>query len=312
LAAAQLPSVAHHERMQFGLRIEHRLPSYVEEQGGWEFYSHVRAGRSRAEYRRRALLRATQTYRRLYAGGDSELLCGAALLVIQRAAFCAEDLGGLLHALSDTEDRFKRLTSAGINHLDAVYAQVMLNLRQTGPVRQRSVLAPFCIGPDKLIQGETDVPKAWRDACVELAEICAVRWLKKMQPVASFWANYHDLAKATMHGYPMLAGRHVFGPPAAGWLAEHVTDPGVPFAVSLGTNEPRPQHLETAMTVIRCEPASIEPVQRAGRHAADVYEDLCSQQATTIETTAAVSIPGSLAHRLSDAQRKAFIESAQR
>jgi hypothetical protein len=305
--------------MQYGITIKHRNHAFVEQHGGWEFLSHLRAGPSRAAYRRRALLHAMQAYRRiLAAGGVPEELCGAALLVLQRAAFCAEDLAGLLHALSDTTDRWMRLTSPQIPHLDAVYRQVAKDARAWGPVRARPSLKAFCIGPDELIERESGLSAERRAASVHLAELYAARWLKRMRPVALFWIQYRELAKATMHGYPLLAGRRVVGPPPAGWLAEAVSDPGVPFAVVLSTQVHKPQdpgtkpgHLETLVTVLRCNPPAIEDVHRAGRHAIDVYEDLCNQQATSIQTTAAVTIPAAFAHRLPAAERAAFMETIQ-
>jgi hypothetical protein len=262
-------------------------------------------------YRRRALLRAMQAYRRmLIATAEPEPLCGSALLVLQRAAFCAEDLGGLLHALSGSSGQWGRLTSTTIRDLDAIYAQVAIDARAGEPARSRPSIQPFCVGPDELIESETDRSDIERAASVHLAEIYAVRWLKRMRRVASFWAEYRDVAKATMHGYPMLAGRRIVGPPPAGILADYITDPGVAFVVALSTHEPRPGHLETSPTVIRCDPPSIEAVHRAGRHAADVYEDLCGQQAKSIETTAAVILPAAHAHRLPAAEYAAFMDGA--
>jgi hypothetical protein len=216
--------------MQYGITIKHRDHAFVEQHGGWEFLSHLRAGPSRAAYRRRALLHAMQAYRRiLVAGGAPEELCGAALLVVQRGAFCAEDLAGLLHALSDSTDRWARLTSSQIPHLDAVCRQVAKDACALGPVRARPSLKAFCIGPDELIERESGLSAEQRAASVHLAELYAARWLKRMRRVALFWSQYRELAKATMHGYPLLAGRRVVGPPPAGRLAEGRQRPGRPI-----------------------------------------------------------------------------------
>jgi hypothetical protein len=294
--------------VQYGFRIKHNNHGFVESHGGWEFYAHVRAGGSRALYRRQALLRSAQMYRRLHAAGAApEELCGAGLLTIQRAAFCAEDLGGLLHATAAKSDRWKRLTSANIADLDAVYTQIRCDALP-GPirVRARTSCSSFCIGPDDLIRTDEKLSEEQVAAATELAELSAIYWVKRMWPVAVFWERSRELAKATMHGYPMLAGGRVVGPPPAGAIADYVADPGVPFAVALSTHEPRRGHLETLTMVVPCDPPTIEAAHRAGRHAVHVYGELCAQQSNSIERSAEVIIPGGLAYRLSPDRRAAF------
>jgi hypothetical protein len=212
-----------------------------------------------------------------------------------------------LHATVAKSDRWRRLTSADIADLDAVYAQIRRDaLPGPIPVRKRMSCASFCLGPDALIRADRRLSKEQVAAATELAELSAVYWVKRMLPVAIFWERSRELAKATMHGYPMLAGRRVIGPPPAGAIAEDVVDPGVPFAVALSTHEPRRGHLETLRMVVPCDPATIEAAHRAGRHAIHVYGELCAQQSHSIERSAEVIVPGGLAYRLSPDRRAAF------
>lgn len=302
----------HDDDVQFGFRVGHHDHDYVESRGGWEFYTHLRAGGKRSTFRRHSLARATGLYRLAWAreGGDCEL-CGLALLVLQRAAFAVEDLGGVLHALVGESDRWKRLTSTRIPELDAVFRQARQDLGFSGPARDCATIAPFCLGTAEQIEGEAGWSPEQSGAANALANLWAERWRKQIRPVVDFWEKHRSAAKSTMHGYPIIAGRHMLGPPPAGPMAEHVPDPGVPFAVVLSTSHKAAGGLLTELTRVRCDPPTVEAMNRAGRAAADLYRDLCWQQARSIGTGYAAMIPASMLERLTPSQQTAMREKIE-
>jgi hypothetical protein len=295
--------------VQFGFRVSHHDHDYVESRGGWELYTHLRAGGKRSTFRRHSLTRATGLYRLAWArdGGDFER-CGLALLVLQRAALAVEDLGGVLHALAEETDHWKRLTSTRIPELDSVFSEARQDLGLSGPARDCPTIAPFCLGTAEQIEGEPGWSPAQSGAANALADLWAERWRKQICPVVDFWEKHRSAAKSTMHGYPIIAGRHMLGPPPAGPMAEHIPDPGVPFAVVLSTSQKAAGGLRTELTRVRCDPPTVEAMNRAGRAAADLYRDLCLQQARSIGAGCAVMIPTSMLERLSPSQQTAMRE----
>jgi hypothetical protein len=89
-------------------------PKYVEQRGGVELLSHVRAAPSRVEYRRLAIQRAYDRFAAAEDNGlDDSRLGGLGLIVLQRALLAVEDLGGMLHAFAGP-DPWIRLRSAKI------------------------------------------------------------------------------------------------------------------------------------------------------------------------------------------------------
>lgn len=70
--------------------------------GGAVLYAHLRAVLSITDFRRDAIRRAERLYgEHVAAGVSEEEVSGLGLLVLQRAMFAVEDLGGLLHAFTD-------------------------------------------------------------------------------------------------------------------------------------------------------------------------------------------------------------------
>src|SRR5204863_7956305 len=99
--------------------------SYIERRGGMPFYSHLRGGAARGSFREDAVARAFELYEQGKAEMRSEAeLGGRALLVLQRALLAAEDVGGLLHALSGP-DPWARLVSTKLPQLDSAFEQVL-------------------------------------------------------------------------------------------------------------------------------------------------------------------------------------------
>lgn len=293
--------------MQFGLAVKHHDHAYVERRGGWELYTHLRAGEKRAGYRREALTRAIALYRRALLGSIPEPeVCGLGLLVLQRAAFAVEDLGGLLHAFGG-QDPFKRLISTTIPDLDAAYKHVEDEIDAGARGRECAFLAPFRLPSDEQIAAEADLSDDQREAASALLELQAEHWRKKIRPVAAFWREQREVAKATMHGYPIVSGSHILGPPRAGKMAELIVDPRVPFAVALSTATQGPK-LVTTLRVVELSPRKVDEMSRAGRAAADLCQDLCILQWRGIDRGYAAMMPDHLTGRLPEEQQSMLRE----
>ena len=195
----------------------HHDHDYVERRGGPLLYTHMRGALGRGRYRRVALERADAMYRAALADeGASVRVGGLGLLVLQRAMLAAEDLGGLLHALLGTPPSFERLTSVSYDELDKFYLDV-----RDRPAR---VLEPFILPTLEVLEDE-DMTTAEVEAAMRLVALTRSRWLQMLQRVAQLWLGQRVVAKATMHGIPLVAGELVVGPPPAGVLAEGVLDP---------------------------------------------------------------------------------------
>src|SRR4051794_7519476 len=185
--------------MQLAVRMEHHDHEYVERRGGWVLYSYMRAAATRSRYRRLALERATKLYAASRSAGEPGTTVGGhGLLVIQRAFLAAEDLGRLLHALGD-QAAWGRLTGANLDELDATFAQVISDAP--------GALRPFLIADTEVLRTEGYGPTVIA-GLERLAQLESARWLYQLQTVAAFWLKHRAVAKATMHGFPILAGDH--------------------------------------------------------------------------------------------------------
>jgi hypothetical protein len=290
--------------MQLGLSITHHDHSYIEERGGHVFYSHVRGAPARCTYRERAVVRAFQLYERGVADGLPEPeLGGRGLLVLQRALLAAEDIGGLLHALA-APDPWARLVSTTIPDLDAAFRRVVAD--------DPTAMEPFCLPSAEILEGE-DLNETQRAAALRLGELTGQRWRRQLEAVARFWLTHASAVKSTMHGFPLLAGTHVLGPPRAGEVADGIADPGYRFAMALQsrirpTSDPNTKEVITERHVIRVDDTNVAAAKRAGVAGARVTAALCLQQAASIEHGYANFTPADLLHRLSKQEQAVLRE----
>jgi hypothetical protein len=196
--------------MKMSLVVKHHDHAYVERRGGFELYTHLRGAPGRVAYRRDAIDRAWHLYDGA-AGSrkpDAEL-GGLGLIVVQRALVAAEDLGGLLHGFAGP-DPWRRLRQTGIDTLDAGFRAAATN-----PGHAMSI---FRMPDRETFDGEGLTPPEL-DAIMGLRELTEARWMRQPQGVAEMWLRYRAVAKATMHGFPIVPGDLVVGPPGAGELA---------------------------------------------------------------------------------------------
>jgi hypothetical protein len=284
--------------LQLALKIAHHDHAYIERRGGHVLYSYMRQAPARSSYRRAALERAFAHWQESNTG-DQRLpsLSGLGLITIQRAFFAAEDLGRLLAGL-DNEPSWERLTNATLPELDAIFARV-----KTDP---NGSLRPFLLPrADQMLDEGLD-PLA-RDGVLRLAQLAAERWIRQLQAVTRFWGTARSFAKATMHGFPLIAGSLVTGPPPAGVLTGRLRVPDCPsWALALVSGMDHQKHqVETTSIPIPLDENALSAAVRAGKAATRVTQALAEAQATSIEGGHALTVPLDLIHRLSDAQRTA-------
>jgi hypothetical protein len=265
-------------------------------------------------YRDHALRRAETMYERSIAGADAspEAICGAGLILLQRATFAAEDLGALLHALGNDDPRlagdakgsanneiWERLTGVTVPALRQVFLEAATN--------PALALRVFRLPPDDTIDSE-DLPAEVKDAGKNLRELTAWRWTHMLTRVADFWMRFGDVAKSTMHGFAAIAGREITASPGAGSLGE-VDPPAGPFVVMVNSKAKNGE-VSTPLTVVRLDSDSVRRVRSAGSAAVKLTHELCETLATGIVTGHAYGIPRTLDHRLAASEREA-LDTAQ-
>lgn len=301
--------------MQIGVSISHHDHGYVERRGGHVFFSHVRGAPARARYRDAALRRAESLYDHAVDGGDTpEHVCGAGLIVLQRAVLAAEDLAALLHALAEDDpaaaadpasdagrEIWPRLVSVAIPDQVAVFAAIAQE-PATG-------LRAFRLPPDDVLTQE-GLSDAASGAARRLRDRTARRWSGMLVRVARFWLTYGSAAKSTMHGFAAIAGRQIVEPPGAGFLGEHVRAPSGPFVVMVNSKV-EGTAVQTPTMVVEMVPERVRDFRRSGSLAVKLTAELCAGLAEGIERGYAYGIPPLLADRLSLADQQA-LSDAQR
>jgi len=285
--------------MDLGLRFDAVDSEYLARRGGPALYSHFRGAPARCTYRRRALERAGE----LYADGldrsapDPEA-GGLGLLVLQRAVLCVEDLGALLHALRGN-DPWPRLTGYAVPDIDEVFL---------GAHRDPAAsLRPLRLPDTSTLEKELGSGPAL-DGAREIVRRTQQRWLRMLEGVANLWLRHRDVAKATMHGYPIMAGEYAIGPPPAGHLSESVRDPGVrPFVVPL-ISRAHKTGVHTDVHTVPLDRDTVSAFLRNGKLAVRLTEQVCAAQADGIARGYDFALPLEFAHRLPQEQRRALEE----
>jgi hypothetical protein len=285
--------------MKLGIGLAHHDHVYVERRGGWELLTHLRGGGVRADYRRRAADRSLKRFEEAReAGAPDAEVGGHGLLVLQRALLAAEDLGGLLHAFADP-DPWSALRRTRIPTLDKAFARAAEDPRVVLEEAFRLT------NEDHLLdEGHTDEQLVALGRLRSRTYSC---WARMLHRVAELWANTAPIAKATMHGFPVLAGSLVLGPPSAGQLAETVEqslgglDP-VRFAVAIPT-ELNGNHFHTTVVPVALSDAAVAHYHGGGITAARLYARLCEAQASSIMGGYGAMLSGDLMYTLPEEDR---------
>jgi hypothetical protein len=192
--------------MQIAITVPPHDPKYVEQRGGVELLSHLRAAPSRVEYRRLAIQRAYDRFAAAEDNGlDDSRLGGLGLIVLQRALLAVEDLGGMLHAFAGP-DPWIRLRSAKITDITTAFDRALATGSDASP-------EAFRLATEKQIADEgltADEVRLLHNARASISR----RWAVMLRRAADLWSG-SPVAKATMHGFPIVSGEQLLGPPAA-------------------------------------------------------------------------------------------------
>lgn len=268
--------------VKLAITLEHHDHGYVERRGGFEMLTYLLGGADRAQHRSTSIDRAMALFEQAESKERSEpAIGGLGLLVLQRALLAAEDLGLLLHAFGGP-DPWDRLRAAKIPEIDTAYRRVLSEV-------EGLVAESFRLVTDAHIQ-EMQASSEQRDAARELRARVIDRWRKMLERAAGLWLNHRDVAKATMHGFPIVAGAHVMGPPRAGQIAEEIRDQQFRFAVAVGSRA-KGSEVTTNRVLVRLDSAQVGSYARYGRTAARLAAELCESHAYTINTGYAATIP---------------------
>jgi hypothetical protein len=281
--------------------------------------SYLREGAARAEHRREAIQRALDLYDNARAEGRPSAEVGSfGLLVLQRALLAVEDVGVLLHAFAG-EDPWERLRSARIPDLQRAFERAVTDTE--------SVLTEaFVLATEELLARE-DVTEEQRAALRRLRAKAAERWGGMLARIVEWWVRHFNIAKATMHGFPFVAGELVVESPGAGVLGAGIRYPTAPFAVAVTSrdsgvetiaSEPGPdgepvvqREIVTTNTPVSLSPDDVAGYVRTGRLAARLAAEFCEHHGESIINQHVGGIPLRGAKFLDDHQRRA-IEALQR
>jgi hypothetical protein len=298
--------------LQIGISIVHHDHDFVERRGGHVFFTHLRGAPDRARCREEALQRGERLYNDAVAtGGTPERICGAGLIVLQRAVLAVDDLAVVLHALAEDDPEaaavpgsdagaevWRRMVSMTIPDEIALFRAIAEDPGQA--------LRAFRLPPDEVLAREPLTPAA-QAAARRLRDRTARRWGEMLVRVARFWLAYGSAAKATMHGFAAIAGRQITEPPGAGFLGEHVRPPDHPFVVMVNSNV-EGTNVQTPQVVVAMSPDRVRDFRRHGSTAVKLAVELCETLAEGIDRGYAYSVPPLLATSLSEADRDALAE----
>lgn len=289
--------------MQMALRARHHDNDYVEAHGGWPFYSYLRTASSRAEFRAGAVERSWTAYRQAASGSTlSAELGGLGLIVLQRALLGAEDLGRLLYAVA-SEDPWIALRRAKIDALSETFTAAAEDgesfLRRLGLIELATLT-------------DLDLPNAAHAAALRLRAMTAREWSTQLVRSAGLWLTHWPLARATMHGFPIIAGELIVEPPGAGELGDGLQPPSVrPFAVAV-TSTVKGHHVETDRHIVHLDRRAVGEMRELGRDTAELCGRLGALKAQAISIAEDGALPLDLASRLSDGERRALERESRR
>jgi hypothetical protein len=254
------------------ITIEHHDAAYVDRRGGFALLSHLRGAPARVEHRRASIQRAFDAFDAAEQVGKADAeIGGLGLLVLQRALLATEDLGGLLYAFAGS-DPWQRLRTAKIPELDAAYLRATEDLEGT-------LHDAFRLVSDDYIDGLSDPEE--QGVLRQLRVRTVTRWAGMLSRSAWLWSSCRNVAKATMHGFPIVAGSHLEGPPRAGELADDVRPPGRRYAVAV-TSTASGTQVTTDRTIIGLSRKDVLGYHRNGRTAARLMGELCEMHGQTI------------------------------
>jgi hypothetical protein len=276
---------------------EARDPARVESEVGVAFYTHLRGLGRVADVRYENIERAIEIYRReADVGAPEPTVAGYGLLVMQRVTLVAEDLLGLLWALPKA-DPWKALTGYYARDLDKV-ARTFLE-------GHRDLHAFLLIPSDQTIHAR--IPEApVREAVTAWAAATRDMHDSSLKAVCGFWLDLRHVAKATMHGFGMVARQYLVDPPGGGRLSEFLSDaPRGLYAMNLDSRrDDDARRVETTQWFAPVDRETIEMMRGVGAAASNLLWMLRSAQLARLANNAEWHIHGGAVDSLTPQQKR--------
>ncbi len=254
--------------------------------GGAALYAHLRAVLSITDFRRDAIRRAERLYdERLAASADEREISGLGLLVLQRAMFAVEDLGGLLHAFTDPPS-WSGLVSYNLDGLSGTFDALFAG-------GDEAIAQVYLLPPDDALEAEPDLTAEQREAVRALRNEALRQTRERLERVAELWGMLHRQAKKTVHGLGFLAGTIVIEPPGAGRIGQLLGDQQErPFVISLETTvNDKAGQVNTELQAIVVDRTNVGVFVDAGLAACDASDFFASGRLHGLQTNHAFTLP---------------------
>jgi len=283
--------------VELRLRVTGADPAHVDATLGAPLSSHLESVYQLVPWRLAAVDRAHQMYTRAVADREEEpRVTGLGLLVLQRAALAVEDLGGVLYALTGP-NMWERLVSYRVPDLDHLF--------RAAAQRELDARPLYCLPDDRELAEHAS--SARLTALTRLRDLTLEDLQTKLQYVGAYWMAFRPVAKATMHGFALVAAQHLLEPPGAGELSELGNlDRTRPFAVALISEEQRDNRIHTVWHPIDLTPPTIDEMVRTSKVAADLLLTLASFRLKALREKLTILVPMTHAHHLTQEERDAL------
>jgi len=181
---------------QLAITVEEADDAHLAEEVGPAFYTHLRGLNHLADWRHDSVERALALYEKAErAAAPEPAVAGHALLVLQRTAFVCEDLLALLWALGRPKV-WRSLTE--------YYARDLTKTARGFLEGTRDLHRFFLIPDDEAIAAQ-DLSNEKTAALQAFAATSRAGLETDLKLVCAFWAAHDRVAKATMHGFGLVA-----------------------------------------------------------------------------------------------------------
>jgi hypothetical protein len=238
------------------------------------------------EFRRDGLRRARDLYEAAIDSGKSEeVVSGLGLLVLQRAMFPVEDLGGLLLAFAD-QPRWRPLVDYQLTTISDLFDDLFNG-------GDEAIRQAYLYPTDEALAQEPGLSTAQRLALRDLRDEALRQTRERLARVAELWRLLHWQAKKTVHGLGFVAGSQVVEAPGAGRITDIVGHPeSRPFVVSLETRvDDATQFANTELQTIAVDRDNVDLFLEGGLAACDACDTFAAGRLHGLETNHAFTLP---------------------
>jgi hypothetical protein len=158
---------------------------------------------------------------------------------------------------------------------------------------------------------DADLSKSVLQPAHNLREITAREWSGRLYESAGLWLTHAPLARATTHGFPVIAGELLAGPPGAGELSENAAIPDTrPFAAAM-ISKVAGREVSTQLHTVHLDRQMVRTIRDLGRTAARLYGQLAELKANCWHVGQNGTVPLLFADRLSEAARLTLSREAR-